>query len=112
MSNGYVAIRRWKEPTVLAHRLFYEAFVGPIPEGRDLDHVRARGCRSRACVNPEHLEPVDRAENLRRGDVPNQIRHARGTCDKGHPYELYAYRDARGHVAYCRLCRNERRRRN
>jgi hypothetical protein len=45
------------------HRFVYEALVGRIPEGLDLDHL----CRVRRCVNPAHLEPVTRAENLRRG---------------------------------------------
>ncbi len=47
---------------VRAHRAMYELMVGPIPAGLDLDHL----CRVRHCVNPEHLEPVTRAENLRR----------------------------------------------
>ena len=46
-----------------AHRLAYEMFVGPIPDGADLDHL----CRRRSCVNPAHLEPVTRSENVRRG---------------------------------------------
>lgn len=45
-----------------AHRFSYEAHVGPIPEGLEIDHL----CRVRDCVNPEHLEPVTRAENVRR----------------------------------------------
>jgi hypothetical protein len=48
---------------VVAHRWYYEQHVGPIPYGLDLDHL----CRVRECVNPEHLEPVTRGENLRRG---------------------------------------------
>jgi hypothetical protein len=46
----------------LAHRFAYEALVGPIPEGCDLDHL----CGNTRCVNPAHLEPVTHAENVRR----------------------------------------------
>ena len=45
------------------HRVSYEIFVGPIPEGLELDHT----CRNRACINPAHLEPVTHLENVRRG---------------------------------------------
>lgn len=51
----------------LAHRYYYEQAHG-IPVGSldsDLDHL----CRNRACVNPDHLEPISRGENVRRGDV-------------------------------------------
>ena len=45
-----------------AHRLSFEMHRGPIPSGLELDHL----CRVRRCVNPEHLEPVTHAENMRR----------------------------------------------
>ena len=53
---------------VLAHRFSYELHIGPIPEGLVLDHVKARGCTNRTCVNPAHLEPVTELENIRRGE--------------------------------------------
>ena len=45
-----------------AHRIAYEAFIGPVPDGLHLDHL----CRNRRCVKPAHLEPVTQAENNRR----------------------------------------------
>lgn len=46
-----------------AHRVAYELYVGKIPRGLELDHVTSRGCTSKLCVNPAHLEPVTHAEN-------------------------------------------------
>jgi len=48
------------------HRVMYEMFVGPIPDGMELDHVKALGCDNKHCASPAHLEPVTGAENKRR----------------------------------------------
>lgn len=59
--RGYGVIKDGKR-LKRAHRVMYERHRGPIPEGLELDHL----CVNPPCVNPDHLEPVTRAENLRR----------------------------------------------
>lgn len=48
--------------TFSAHRMAFELARGPVPKNLELDHI----CKVRLCVNPAHLEPVTRSENLRR----------------------------------------------
>lgn len=44
------------------HRLVYEALVGPLVSGEEIDHL----CANRACYNPTHLESVLHVVNQRR----------------------------------------------
>lgn len=69
----------WKY--IRAHRFAYRMLVGPIPNGLDLDHL----CRNRRCVNPAHLEPVTRRENLARGIGWSGVNGRKKACYKGHP---------------------------
>lgn len=62
-STGYGQARRPEGGQMTAHRMMYERFHGPLPRHLEPDHL----CRVRACVNPDHLEPVTRSENNRRG---------------------------------------------
>jgi hypothetical protein len=90
--------RRWS-----AHRYLYELLVGPVPDGLDLDHL----CRVRHCVNPAHLEPVTRQENLLRGNTVNARRAAQTCCVNGHEFTPEnTYRQPDG-TRTCRACRRE-----
>ena len=91
------------------HRVSFEAFVGPIPDGLTIDHL----CRNRSCFNPRHLDPVDqRVNNLRAYDTVTARNTRKVACPAGHPYSgsnLHVYRDPRGYVhRICRTCRDER----
>lgn len=73
---------------VMAHRYSYEFAYGPIPEGLELDHVWARGCRNKHCVRPTHLEPVTHKENMVRAyqiPRPKQPSKIQDFCMQGHP---------------------------
>lgn len=97
----------WR-PTV-AHRVSYELFVGPIPEGKVLDHL----CRNRGCVNPAHLDLVQQQENVRRGMAPSAISHRTNRCQRGHEFtpENTYVRIRNGRVKRdCRECARRRER--
>jgi hypothetical protein len=100
---GQVTVSRagvWKR--LYAHRVSYEVFVGPIPDGLQIDHL----CRNRACVNPKHLEPVTSWQNNHRSPLSRaSINAAKRKCPKGHAYdERNTYRNADG-SRLCRTCR-------
>lgn len=65
-----------------AHRLMYEALVGPIPPGLQIDHL----CRVRSCVNPTHMEPVTQRVNLLRGQTVVARQAAQTHCVHGHAF--------------------------
>lgn len=84
------------------HRAIYARLVRPIPGGLELDHL----CRTRACVNPEHLEPVTTAENARRWADSIIV------CKNGHPRTPEnSYRRAHNGWRRCRVCNREAQRR-
>lgn len=95
---GYFAVA----PNVgrMAHVFAWNEVHGEVPRGRQLDHVWPR-CQNRACVRPDHLEPVTASENRRRAAARNRSE----TCGKGHPLSgdnLYVRPDNGGRI--CREC--------
>lgn len=73
-TNGYGVVSFGGRLT-RAHRVAWELAYGPIPEDRPhIDHL----CRVRACIRPDHLEPVTQAENNRR------MGEAHLKCPAGH----------------------------
>lgn len=101
-AGGYGQIRR-RYVVYGAHRLSYETFVGPIPEGLHLDHL----CRNPPCINPEHLEPVTSRENCLRGISPAAKNAVKTHCVNGHPLTGANLAIDRGHRA-CVECRRRR----
>src|SRR5574341_1289447 len=87
-----------------AHVIVYEALVGPIPEGLELDHL----CRVKRCVNPEHLQAVTHRDNLMRGDGPAAANAAKTHCVNGHVLTLENIYPSRGRTRVCRICHRER----
>jgi hypothetical protein len=110
----------------ITHRLAWMDLVGPIPAGHDLDHL----CRTPACVNPAHLDPVTRKEHAARRDnaptypadtvtlptpAPVIRRRDRKTwdqyrthCRNGHEYAVTGFASNGPGIRTCRACREER----
>lgn len=82
---------------VLAHVWSYEQVYGAVPEGLELDHI----CRTRACVNPEHLEAVTHRVNLMRGRSFSAKNAKKTCCPKGH---IFDHIDSRG-WRVCVICK-------
>lgn len=103
--EGYGIMNRDGFSDIKAHRLSYWLYKGEIPHGMVIDHK----CRTPACVNPDHLEPVTQAENVMRGNSLPARNKMKTHCLRGHEF-LEENRKADG-ARGCLTCSRYRRRR-
>lgn len=96
--DGY-GMMSFQGTTRLVHNVAYELYIGPVPEGKELDHI----CRNRWCINHHHLEPVTHKENGLRGSF-----HQKQFCVRGHPRNSQNLQTTASGKTDCRLCRHER----
>lgn len=88
-----------------AHRVAYELFVGPIPDGMTIDHL----CENPSCVNPAHLEVVTQGENVLRSGTSSSGANLRKTvCPRGHSYDRVTPSGSR-RCSICDRAREKRR---
>lgn len=84
------------------HKLMYEHFVGPVPQGLVLDHEH---CDNPGCVNPYHLVPKTIGENIKRGRHPGMVTHRTGICANGHDITgEHGYQRPSNGKRECRTC--------
>jgi hypothetical protein len=93
--SGHGQLRVGKR-IVLAHRHYYEQGKGPIPEGAQLLQL----CGLRACINPDHQEPVSYTERVRRSGVTKltkeQVENIRREAQDTGFYEKVRIAEKRG----------------
>lgn len=97
--------RFWLDRVRWAHQVAYEATIGPIPEGLELDHL----CRNHGCVNPSHLEAVTHQENAARARLARM--QAQTHCIRGHEFTPENTKVEANGSRRCRRCSAERSRR-
>ena len=99
--TGYGQIY-WNGRLHAAHRVSHELFVGPIPEGYEVDHW----CLVHPCICPHHIEAVPPRINMLRSTAPAAERWRSGYCKRGHPKveaNMYYRKDRPGETE-CRAC--------
>ena len=99
--QGYGKINTINQIVKLTHRVSYEYFKGPIPEGLELDHL----CRVPRCVNPDHLEAVTHQVNNMRGFSPSALAARKTHCPQGHPYDLFNTVYEKSGFRRCHICK-------
>lgn len=115
-NRGYGSVW-WTGAPLLAHRVAFEALIGPIPAGLTLDHLchtndsgcaGGPACTHRRCVNPTHLEPVPSRVNLLRGTSLMAQNARKDSCKRGHELSGHNLMLNRKGQRACRECSYQR----
>lgn len=128
--KGYGQMRRFGDVSRMypAHVVFYEEAKGPVPDGKQLDHlchdpdtcINGVECPHRACVNPDHLDPKTNQENSYRGATRPGSKHKPGRkpkakqthCKRGHEFTPENTIIGSDGGRRCRVCDNAAQRRS
>lgn len=90
--DGYGKFSMGPGGCIPVHRAVLLMIGISIPRDLVVDHI----CRVRNCVNPAHLQIVDRRENALSGVGPSAINAARTKCKRGHDLSGDNVRPRRG----------------
>lgn len=107
---------------VRPHRFIYEQEVGPIPPGKEIDHIchswnpdctEGDACPHRSCCNPAHLRAVTRDVNMARAHMwtltgqRQNWQTLKTHCPAGHAYTPENIKLGSHGERKCRRCHNE-----
>jgi len=97
-----------------AATVVWERLIGPLGEGRILDHFRLNPdvdlqC-STSCVRPDHLVPATMRENTLRGRSPMAAQSKQTHCKRGHSFTPDNTWLSKNRMRTCLTCQREKRR--
>lgn len=109
-----------KTTTIRPYRFVYEQEIGPIPPGKQIDHIchswnpdcaEGDACPHRACCNPAHLRAVTPQVNTARIHMSTGSRRNWQTrkthCPAGHAYTSENIKLGSHGERKCRKCHRE-----
>lgn len=90
---------------VYAHRFSYKLHKGIIPLGFQIHHI----CKTKLCVNPDHIEMVTQKENMLKEDGCAAKQFRKTHCHRGHLFNkentwLEKHKDGSIKARHCRFC--------